>query len=186
MKIVVLITSVLVMCGAAFATSYSVANLNGSYSYQETQPSYDTWLKTFTCPTNPKITYTAVGSTTAQQITYGVATFDGNGNVSSTGTSIGQFNQAASANTMSVTWNSSCQVTNVSTGHIVYKSATTNSSTGTYAVQSDGSGTITVAGSVVQNFQLTATDSTGISNTVLLYSPVVNGTISNAGIAVHQ
>lgn len=188
MKRFALLASLLLLSVTAFAQTYSNANLNGNYSFQTTLPSYDTWSKTFTCPTNKTITYTATNSTTAQQISYGAVTFDGNGNVTSiTLTSIGQFNQSGSANTMSVTWNSSCQVTSVNGGHIVYLSATQKSQTGTYSVQSNGSGTITLTGSSnVENFQLAATDSTGISNTALLYNPAVNGNISNAGIAVHQ
>jgi hypothetical protein len=88
---------------------------------------------------------------------------------------------------MSVTWNSSCQVTRTNPGHIVYLADTQQSQSGTYSVQSDGTGTITITGSSgVEDFQLAATDSTGVSNTLYLRSPTTTGKISNAGTATRQ
>ena len=116
----------------------------------------------------------------------GVATFDGNGNASLTLTEIGQENQTASANTTSVTWNSSCQVVGVNDGHVVYKTATTKTSTGTYAIQSNGTGTMSEIGSSQSQILLLAATNNGISTTVLVSNPQVNGKNIGAGVAVHQ
>lgn len=187
MKTLRLMIPVLLISVAAFAATYSNSNLNGTYSVQTTQPSYDVWSKTFTCPYNSKTAYTASGSTTAQEVSYGTVNFDGNGNYSASLTLIGEYNPTASANTLNVQWNSSCNVTRVNNGYIVYAAPTQESDTGTYTVQSDGVGSLTVPGqSTPVNFQLAATDNTGTSNTVLLYNPTANQHISGAGIAVHQ
>jgi hypothetical protein len=76
----------------------------------------------------------------------GVVTFDGIGSLSVTLTSTGNENQTASANTTSVTWDSSCQVVSHNNGHVVYLAATTKTQTGTYSIQSNGTGTMSVIG----------------------------------------
>jgi hypothetical protein len=146
MKRTVLTVLWLLISAVSLAQTYSNTNLNGQYSIQFGQPAYDTWSKTFACPTNTSITYTPVGSTTTMTMTYGVGTFDGAGNVSFTMSNSGKMNATASANTMSVTWSSSCQVTGVNNGHIVYQAVATQAGTGTYSVKSNGTGTLTVSG----------------------------------------
>lgn len=169
------------------AQTYSNANLNGKYSFQFATPSYDTWFRTFSCPTNSSVTFTATGSTTTSMVTYGVATFNGSGNISFGATNSGKLNATASANTMSVTWNSSCQVTSVNAGHVVYMPTSNQTATGTYSVKSNGTGTLTITGEKGNlTLQLTATDSAGISNTVMLITTQANGSSIGAGIAVHQ
>jgi hypothetical protein len=116
----------LLISATALAQTFSNANLNGSYAFQFGQPQTDTWSKTFSCPTNSAVTYTATGSITTATLTFGTLTYDGNGNVSLSLTNTGQFNSTASAATLSVTWNSTCQVTAVNNGHVVYQAATTN------------------------------------------------------------
>jgi hypothetical protein len=185
-KRIVLIGFILAISATAFAQTYSNANLNGSYSLQFSTPVTYNWSKTFTCPTNSLITYTVNVSITGNDVVSGVATFDGNGNASLTLTEIGQENQTASANTTSVTWNSSCQVVGVNDGHVVYKAAATKTSTGTYAIQSNGTGTMSEIGSSQSQVLLLAATSNGISTTVLVSNPQVNGKNIGAGIAVHQ
>ena len=102
---------------AALAQTYSNANLNGKYSLQIGQPAYDSWSKTFACPTDTSVTYTPIGSITTMTVTYGSVTFDGTGNFSFSVSNSGKINQTASASTMSVTWNTACQVTSVNFGH---------------------------------------------------------------------
>ncbi len=185
MKYLALLASLLLTSGAALAQTYTNANLSGNYSYQTSNPQLYSWSKSFTCPTNTAITYTAVGSTTTQQVTYGTGTFDGIGTVTTTQTTVGIFNPTASANTTSVTWNSSCQVTKVNNGHVVYANSTTNTSTSTYSVQSNGSGTITSSGGTL-TILLAGTNSSGISTTILLTGKQVNGQTIGSGIAIHQ
>lgn len=119
-------------------------------------------------------------------VSSGTATFDGNGNVTLTETNIGQENVTGSANTTSVTWNSSCQVVNVNTGHVVYLAPTTKTQTGTYSIQSNGTGTMSEIGSSQSQTLLLAATSGGISNTVFISNPQVNGKPIGVGMAVHQ
>jgi hypothetical protein len=185
-KHIALIISILAISATAFAQTYSNANLNGSYSLQFGSPQTYNWSKTFTCPTNSQVTYTVNGSQTSMEVGYGVLTFDGNGNVSITFTQIGQENQTASANTTGVTWNSSCQVVKVNGGHVVYKAATNLTSTGTYSIQSNGTGTVSLSGSSQSQTLLLAATNNGVSATVLITDPAVNGKTIGTGIAVHQ
>jgi hypothetical protein len=180
------ITLILLVSATGFAQTYSNANLSGSYSVQFGTPQSYNWSKTFTCPTNSQVTFTVNGSSTGMDAVSGTATFDGNGNVSLTITEIGQENQTASANTTSVTWNSSCQVVSVNSGHVVYKAASTKTQTGTYSIQSSGTGTMSETGSSQSQTLLLAATSNGLSTTVLVSNPIVNGKSIGTGIAVHQ
>jgi len=186
MKVFARFASLLALCGTALAATYSLANLNGSYAVQFSQPRYAQWSKTFSCPTNSSITYTAVGSTTTTTFTHGVVSFDGNGNATATVTNASDFDSAASANTLKVTWNSACQIVSVNPGGIVYKAPSTQSVSGKYTIQSTGLGTVSFGAAGTLNLQLTATASNGISTTALLSSPVVNGKSVGTGIAVRQ
>lgn len=186
MKKIALITLILLVSATGFAQTYSNANLNGAYSVQFGTPQSYNWSKTFTCPTNSQVTFTVNGSSTGMDAVSGTATFDGNGNLSLTITEIGQENQTASANTTSVTWNSSCQVVSVNSGHVVYKAASTKTQTGTYSIQSNGTGTMSETGSSQSLTLLLAATSNGLSTTVLLSNPIVNGKSIGTGIAIHQ
>lgn len=186
MKKIALLTLTLLMSATAFAQTYSNANLNGAYSVQFGTPQTYNWFKTFTCPTNAQVTFTVNGSSTGTDAVSGAATFDGNGNLSLTITEIGQENQTASANTTSVTWSSSCQVVSVNSGHVVYKAASTKTQTGTYSIQSNGTGTMSETGSSQSQTLLLAATSNGLSTTVLVSNPIVNGKSIGTGIAIHQ
>lgn len=187
MKPIVLTALWLLIPAASLAQTYSNANLNGPYSFQFGQPAYDTWFKTFACPTDSAVKYTPVGSTTTTTLTYGVATFDGAGHFSFTASNSGKINATASANTMSVTWNSTCQVTSVNYGHIVYQALASQTGTGTYSVKSNGTGTLAVTGQKTNlTLQLAGTSLAGISNTILLTTTQTNGSGIGTGIAVHQ
>jgi len=185
-KHVALTTSLLLLSITALAQTYSNANLNGNYSVQFGTPQTYNWSKTFACPTNSLMTYTVNGSQTGQSTGSGVVTFDGNGNLSLTFTQIGKENPTASANTTGVTWNSSCQVVSVNGGHIVYQAAATKTQTGTYSIQSNGKGTLSLTGSSDSLTLLLAATNNGISATVLMSNAQVNGKSIGTGIAVHQ
>ena len=127
------------------------------------------------------------GSISTTQLTRGVVTFDGAGNLSFSVANAGKLNATASANTMSVTWNSSCQVTSVNYGHVVYIAVANQTGTGTYSVTTTGTGTLTVTGGKGSvTMQLAATNSAGVSNTVLLSTTQASGSSIGTGIAVHQ
>lgn len=173
---------------AASAQTYSNANLNGTYSFQFGSPEYQSWSKVFTCPTNSSITYLDSGGTATSNVSTGTIAFDGNGNGSLTITNIGTINLTATINTMSVTWNSACQVTAANGGHIVYQAASTKTLTGTYSVKSNGTGSIKQTNSTGQyiTFILAATNSSGISTQLLLTNSLTNGNNIGTGLAVHQ
>jgi hypothetical protein len=181
-----IIAVVLLLATSLLAQTYTNANLNGVYSVQFSSPQTYSWSKTFSCPTNSQITFTVNTSITGNQVSVGNATFDGNGNVSVTLTQTGSENQAASANTTSVTWNSSCQVTGVNNGRVIYLATSTKTQTGTYSIQSNGTGTMSETGSSQSQTLLLAATTGGLSTTVLITNPQVNGKIMGTGIAVHQ
>jgi hypothetical protein len=186
-KPIALILACLLMSVAAPAQTYSNASLSGNYSVQFGTPAYDYWSKTFVCPTNSTVSYTAYGSITTMGASLGVASFNGAGAWSFSVTNTGRLNATASANTMSVTWNSSCQVTSVNNGHVVYVAAATQTGTGTYSVSSSGAATVKIKGQTnTFTLQLAATDSAGVSNTALWTGTQANGSSIGSGIAVHQ
>jgi hypothetical protein len=186
-KQLALTLSLILLSVAAVAQSYSDANVKGKYSVQIGTPDYYSWFKTFPCPTNAGVTFTAGGSMTTTSVASGTATFDGAGNWSGPLTVIGKENVAATAKTMSVTWNSSCQVTKVNNGHVVYLAPATSTLTGTYAINSTGTGTLTIVGQTGSlSIQLTATNGAGISTTALLTSTQMTGQSVGTGIAVLQ
>ena len=186
MKHVALTTSLLLLSITALAQTYSNANLNGNYSIQFGSPQTYSWSKTFTCPSNSLVTYTVNGSQIGTNVVFGMPTFDGNGSVSLTLTQIGQENPSASADTTSVSWNSSCQVVNVNSGIVVYQAATTKTQTGTYSIHPNGKGTMSEIGSRETQTLLLAGTTNGVSTTVLITNPQVNGRTIGTGIAVHQ
>jgi hypothetical protein len=185
-KHVALITSLLLLSITAWGQTYSNANLNGNYSVNFGSPQNYSWSKTFTCPTQSQISHTVNGSQTGMNVGSGVVAFDGIGGLSLTFTSTGRENQTASANTTSVTWNSSCQVVSQNNGHVVFQAATTKTQTGTYSIQSNGTGTMSETGSSDSQSLLLAATSNGVSATVLMSNPQVNGKTMGIGIAVHQ
>jgi hypothetical protein len=181
-----LITSLLLLSVTGWAQSYSNANLNGTYSIQFGSPQTYNWSKTFTCPTNSQITYPVNVSQTGMDTLSGTATFDGNGNVSLTITEIGQENTTGSAATTSVKWNSSCGITSVNEGHVVYEAAATKTQAGTYSIASNGTGTMTETGSTQSQTLLLGATTGGISSTVLIATAQLNGKTNGMGIAIHQ
>lgn len=188
MKRMILAVACLIISGVSAAQTFSNASLNGKYAIQFVTPDYVTWFKTFSCPTNSTVTYTAMGSTTTMNGVLGVGSFDGAGHFAATVTNFGKVDPSGSANTLSVTWNSACRVTSVNNGHVVYIATSTGTASGTYSVKSTGAGTLTLTG---QNgpplaFQLAALDSAGISTTVLVTTTQTNGKSIGAGIAVHE
>jgi len=185
MKHFALICSLLVSATAS-AQTYSDASVKGNYSLQFGDPYSAQWGKTFTCPSNPTVSFSVNGSQTTTHVTYGTATFGGTGGFSFTVTNSGNVDYTASANTTSVTWNSSCQVVSVNGGYAVYKAPVTQTGTGTYSVASNGTGTLNPPGGSPLTFILAARNSAGISTTVLLTSTVVKGKSIGTGIAVLQ
>jgi hypothetical protein len=185
-KHTLLIITFMALSTIGHAQNYSNANLNGAYSFQFGDPQAYEWTKTFTCPTNSEITYTVNGSAAGLNVGSGTMTFDGNGNLSVTFTSTGNENQPASANTTSVAWNSSCQVTSTNNGHVVYEAPSTKTQAGTYSIQTNGTGTMSETGSSQSQTVLLAATTNGVSKTVLISNPQINGKSIGTGLAVLQ
>jgi hypothetical protein len=181
-----IIISILAVSAGAAAQTYSDANLNGSYSLQFGTPQTYVWSKTFSCPSDSKMLDTVSGTQTGTYVVSGTLTFDGSGGLTFSTTSIGAENQSASANTTSVTWSSTCQVLSVNLGHVVFQAPSTKTGSGTYSIQSSGGGTMSESGSSQSQTLLLAATSNGLSTTVLVTNPQVNGQTIGTGIAVHQ
>jgi hypothetical protein len=60
-------------------------------------------------------------------------------------------------------------------GHVVYLAATTKTQTGTYSIQSNGTGTMSETGSSQSQTLLLAATNGGLSSTVLITNTQVNG-----------
>jgi len=176
---------VLLAMSALSHAQYSTANLSGTYSFQLAQVQTDTWSKTFECVKAHQFD-TPIGSFVTTTGVYGTVTFDGAGNFTYSLTQFGAINEAASANTMRVLWSQSCTVVNTDFGHIVYLAPKLQTGSGTYAVNADGTGTMTESGvSQSQNFVLGSTSS-GVSSSLLLSSVPVNGSPIGTGSAARQ
>jgi hypothetical protein len=178
----------LMISGAAVAQTYSNASLSGNYFFHSETPVQYSWSKTFSCPTSTTVKYTTHNSITTTSGGRGIITMNGAGGYTMTVTNYGKLNATASANTMSVTWNSSCQVTAVNPGSVVYLATVTATGSGTYSVSSNGTGTLVPPGTnpTTQLLQLGEMDGANLSHTVLFTDQQVTGKGIGTGIAVHQ
>lgn len=96
-------------------------------------------------------------------------------------TSVHTFNQVASNNTVTVTCTSTGPVVN--NGHAVLNGPVKGTMAGTYTVQSNGTGAMTLGGGGLI-FQLAGSNSTGLRSTVIFSTS--GGTNLGTGIAVHE
>lgn len=159
--------------------------MNGNYAVQVTNPSLVTWAKLYACTSgNTTYSYTVTGSATVQNLSYGVASFDGIGKVTATVTQVGEANPAASANTTSIQWNSACNVISTYPGYVIDYAPTTKTYSGTYSVQSSGSGSMNLGHNF--SFVLAGSNSSGTSTTLLMSTPQQSATVVQSGIAILQ
>lgn len=134
---------------AGYAASPADASLKGTYAFQMSQSELVTWqrLVSVTCF---GVTYThePSGMSVDTQVIAGTVTFSGSGTFSMAITKYGVFDQAASNATVSAscTGNPHAPVT-TNGGHPVLSNGVESTTTGTYTVGSDGTGTFTLAGS---------------------------------------
>jgi hypothetical protein len=127
---------------SAQATGFSNASLKGKYSFQGNGPNQNYWYASITCYDHNGNPYTvsAGGSEVSSQGDVGAMTFDGKGNVTGTFTEYGDFDQAASNATVVP----SCTPGQSNNGYAVYDAPVTGTVTGTYLVQSNGTGAMTM------------------------------------------
>ena len=156
------------------------ASLNGTYSFQVTGVHQDSWGFTQTCSDSqgfPHSTFVG-GQTVDTNSSVGTATFDGSGKVTGTITSYGQFDQSASNATVVL----SCTEP-TDNGHAVYKAPSTVEFSGTYIVQPDGTGTMTLSSGDGFVLKLAGQDK-GINSTVLMTVLNFDNSVAATGLAV--
>jgi hypothetical protein len=192
LRFLIAAAAMLVMCGIAFGATPSAASLNGSYAFHLATPKLAYWSNSKSCKVNGVTnTYWASNSATYTELIYGVATFDGKGHVTLAFTQDGQINQNASNATIVITC-TSYGPTNTG-GNIVYEPAQTGTATGTYAVQSTGSGSMTISivgqsdSSATMDFELAGFETNGVASTALLHFwDGDNDKRIGTGMAVHK
>lgn len=141
-KTLLAICTLLALASASFATPMSNASLKGPYSFQLASPHQGYWNVNFICYDNSNNPYNVNfgGNSVSTDSAVGVITFDGKGHATGTFTEYGKFDQAASAATVVTGCNGAG-----SSGHAVYDAPFTGTFTGTYSVQANGTGALTIA-----------------------------------------
>jgi hypothetical protein len=175
----------------ALAASPSAASLNGKYVFQIATTKEAYWSNSKKCTgKNGTNTYYASNWMAYTELVNGVATFNGKGEVSFEFTDSYQVDQDASDATIVITCTSDGYLN--SGGNIVYEAPESATGTGTYKVESNGSGSITLTipgetGTVTINLQLAGFESTGVASTALLTT--VDGDTNKhlgTGVAAHE
>lgn len=161
-------------------SSASNASLNGAYNFTFTGPHDNGWGQSLNCGSGTQF---YGGSETRDQSVMGTGNFDGAGNVSGTFTQYGKLDQTSSNATVS------CSNTN---GNAVYFAPCSGTFTGTYSIQSNGSGTLTLSasggcpgsgGSPLQAIiQLSGACSSGLNNTFYLVALRSDNSVESSGI----
>ena len=174
--------------GRGFAAPPSNASLSGTYVFHFSNVKEVGWYATKSCHyTNITDTYSGGGQSVDEEVVTGEATFDGKGHVSFSFTDLHHFDQAASNATVSITCPAKPgEGVSTNNGHMVYEPASSGTYTGTYAVKSDGSATVTlteVDGGLELN--LASINSAGLSTTFLIQNPDGNYGY-DLGIGVHK
>lgn len=178
-------------CAAYAATpTPSKASLSGTYAFQMTTVNQLYWNKTVsaTC-SGTKYTLNLGGQSVGTQLYEGAVTFTGSGTFSLTMTQYGNFDQTDSNNTVSIacTGNKNSPYT-TNNGSAVFYSPSTVTGSGTYTVNSNGTGTMDVSGQggAVLNLTLGQLNSTGVAQIVLLRLVTGEPGEPSTGIAIHQ
>jgi hypothetical protein len=178
------------LAGACFAATPAPtdASLDGAYVFHFSSVKEVYWSKSVTCH-YPTATYTfgGGGQSVDNEIITGEATFDGKGHVSISFTDYHKFDESASNASVSVSCPAKAGAQpNIDNGQLVFEAPSSGTYTGTYAVNSKGSATITLSdGEGSLGLSLAAFNSAGLSTTVLIDNPDgADGFLS--GIAVHK
>ncbi|MFZ1130032.1 MAG: hypothetical protein WBV31_14600 [Terriglobales bacterium] len=142
-KAVLAICIVLVSASPGFAATVGNSSLKGTYSFQLGGPHMDWWSASITCydPHGNPYTVSGGGSDVSSESIVGTITFDGKGNLTGAYTKYGSFDQAASNATILL----SCSPGVGNSGYAVYDPPSTGTFKGTYSVQSNGTGALTLA-----------------------------------------
>jgi hypothetical protein len=187
------VTKIFAVCllfvGSCFAATTD-ASVKGVYAFQLSSAHYQGWSASISCPNNQTITFG--GNSLSNQSVQGVMTLDGKGNVTSgTYTQYGQFDQALS----NATVQPSCTPGQGSNGNAVYDPPTPGTLTGTYAIGTNSTGTLTLIPSSNNGpapaFYIQLSGAAAVKSTILMVE--VDGATDNSpnkeeisGIAVLQ
>lgn len=120
------------LTSSATTPTTSNASLKGTYIFLIHNTKVDTWGQSLNCGGNFVF---MGGSRASSEVDIGTATLDGAGGLTGTFTDYGNFDSASSNATVSCS----------SGGNAVYFAPQTGTVTGTYSVQSNGTGTITMS-----------------------------------------
>jgi hypothetical protein len=178
--------------GFAATPAPTNASLSGAYVFHITNVKEAYWYKSKSCTYSiGTFEYAGGGQAANTEIINGEATFDGKGHVTITADDLNRFNSTASSNTVIIPPCPSKPGAplNINNGHMVDESMSLGTIDATYAVESNGSGTITLPdGQGTLSLNLAAFNSAGVSMTVLMINPNGDANDPNlgTGIAIHK
>ena len=178
---------VLSAASATFAATFSDASLKGTYAFQLAGSHYEGWSASITCYDAQGNPYTvwAGGNDVGTDSVVGAITFDGKGNATGTYTQYGKFDQAAT----NATAVPSCTPGASNNGYAVYDAPTSGTFSGTYSVQTNGTGALalTTSGEDTPTFVLELAGTAAIRTAVLIteYDSTTNK-VEISGYAILQ
>jgi len=182
---------VLLLSCAAYAATPSAASLKGAYAFQSSRVQTVYWGKTVSA-TCFAITYTMWlgGQSTGTRVDAGVITFSGTGTFSINVTQYGDFDQADSNNTVSITCTGNPkQPYTTNSGYPVFYPSSAITDTGSYTVGATGIGTFDFTGGKPDEagaISLGQYNSSGLAGVVLMRQVLHNNGELSTGIAILQ
>lgn len=184
-----LLASLILLSSVAFGATPTNASLKGIYAFNYQNAETNTWYAVVSC-TNFKGSIQA-GSITHNPVQDGTVTFDGKGKVAlATETQYGHFDQALSNATVKWTCDTHGNPVITNFGAAVYDAPAVITGTGTYSIQSNYTGamTITVSGvSFGYILRLAATNATtAFASQVLFHGLNSDNSSEGSGIGVKQ
>lgn len=177
MRKTIAISILLLFAFTSFATSPTTSNasLKGTYVFMASNTKLNNWGQNLICGGNPVF---MGGSDVRPAVILGTLTFDGVGGITGSAFEYGKLDQTASNNT------ASC----ASGGNAVYQAPISDTITGTYSVQSNGTGTaiLTPSTGSPTNIDLQLVGncaSTGVNDTFLMTVLETNNRVGAGGLA---
>jgi len=185
-----ILVALLLSSAAYAATTPSKASLSGKYFFQVTTVNQVSWFKTVSATCfGTKYTLNLGGQSVGTELYEGVVNFTGSGTFSLTMTQFGNFDQTSSNNTVSITCtgNKNSPYT-YNNGSAIFFGPQNATASGTYTVNSDGTGVMNVSGpdAVVLTLSLGQFSSAGVAQAALIRQTTDQAGAASSGIAIHQ
>jgi hypothetical protein len=186
LKPFILAAAILALSGSSFAASPSDASLSGTYIFQFSTTKQVSWEGTKTCQYGTKtLHFSGGGEDVNTEVVYGTITFEAKGKITVNFTDLHSFNQDASDASVSI----KCPVTESGTptineGRMVVDGPVSGAEPGTYSVQSNGTGSITLSEGPLL-LDLGGFNSEGIATTLIVRSPESDNN-QGTGVAFHK